>query len=358
MSITNDDLRAAVGAGLIDEQQAASITQLADERQGYREARSATDEPFELFKGFNEIFIVVGLVILYIGWTAFIGISTFDMAGSGSYAAFIGAVQCIPLVFLTVYFTNKRRMIAPSILLSILIGLSLLTIGLGIATDASFERSNLWALATGITAIGLGIYWYFFRIPFSIMLTSLSFYAMVVSLTLQEDARITSIETFFLLGSQSHVSLITLALGIMAFALAMRFDMSDPHRVTRRSANGFWLNVLAAPAIVNSIALTLYTSASLISLSFLFLFLLLIAGIAIIIDRRSFLISGIGYMIALIFSISDSANGIGFIILLIGALLVLLGANWEKLRTSLMNALPAFVGKEKLPPWNINKGTP
>jgi hypothetical protein len=25
------------------------------------------DEPFELFKGFNEIFIVVGLTILYLG---------------------------------------------------------------------------------------------------------------------------------------------------------------------------------------------------------------------------------------------------------------------------------------------------
>jgi hypothetical protein len=28
------------------------------------------DEPFELFKGFNEIFIVVGLVILTTGWVS------------------------------------------------------------------------------------------------------------------------------------------------------------------------------------------------------------------------------------------------------------------------------------------------
>jgi hypothetical protein len=27
----------------------------------------------------------------------------------------------------------------------------------------------------------------------------------------------------------------------------MAFDMSDPHRVTRRAAQGFWLHVVARP---------------------------------------------------------------------------------------------------------------
>jgi len=77
----------------------------------------------------------------------------------------------------------------------------------------------------------------------------------------------------------------------------MWFDGSDPHRVTRRSANGFWLHVVAAPALVNTIALSLLesdtTAANIVLLCVLFLF----AIVAIIIDRRSFLIAAIGYVV-------------------------------------------------------------
>ena len=34
--------------------------------------------------------------------------------------------------------------------------------------------------------------------------------------------------------------------------------MHDPHRLRRWSASGFWLHMLAAPALVNTIVLTLY----------------------------------------------------------------------------------------------------
>ena len=54
-----DDLRAAVGAGIVTEAQAASLASLADSRRGARTDLAVGDEPFELFKGFNEVFIVV-----------------------------------------------------------------------------------------------------------------------------------------------------------------------------------------------------------------------------------------------------------------------------------------------------------
>ncbi len=57
MSVDDDDLRAAVAAGVITEAQAGSIARLSDERQCYREARAQIDEPFELSTGFHEIFI-------------------------------------------------------------------------------------------------------------------------------------------------------------------------------------------------------------------------------------------------------------------------------------------------------------
>ena len=66
--IERDDLKAAVGSGLINEKQAAGLISLSDSRRGARENLNPGDEPFELFKGFNEIFIVIGLIILSFGW--------------------------------------------------------------------------------------------------------------------------------------------------------------------------------------------------------------------------------------------------------------------------------------------------
>ena len=66
--IDRDDLKAAVGAGIVSEAQAASLAGLANQRHGARSDLDVGDEPFELFKGFNEIFIMVGLLILAMGW--------------------------------------------------------------------------------------------------------------------------------------------------------------------------------------------------------------------------------------------------------------------------------------------------
>ena len=64
--IERDDLRAAVAAGTITEAQAARLIALSEERQGVRAVMRPSDEPFELFRGLNEIFIVVGLSLIHI----------------------------------------------------------------------------------------------------------------------------------------------------------------------------------------------------------------------------------------------------------------------------------------------------
>ena len=96
--------------------------------------------------------------------------------------------------------------------------------------------------------------------------------------------------------------------------------------------------------------MTLYSNGGLVSYLLLFVFLAIISIFAIAIDRRSFLMSGIGYMIALIFTVAD--GGYGMIVFLIGLGLVLLGANWEKMRAAILDSLPAFRGKDNLPPWH------
>ncbi len=67
------DLRDAVQRGLISEAQAAGLIGIAESRRQAVAQVEPGEEPFVLFKGFNEIFIVIGLSILFMGW---IGVAT------------------------------------------------------------------------------------------------------------------------------------------------------------------------------------------------------------------------------------------------------------------------------------------
>jgi hypothetical protein len=143
-----------------------------------------------------------------------------------------------------------------------------------------------------------------------------------------------------------------MCLGLVGLIIAMTFDMSDPHRVTRRAASGFWLHVIAAPAIVNTIALTLFDAGTIPAQIMLGRF-----HRASRRDRR-------GDRPAVLPRLRrglrrgarhDSGRGTGvFRDPHPGAGLVLLGAQWEVLRRAIMRALPTFPGKTRLPPYDLH----
>lgn len=348
--VTRDDLRAAVGAGLMTEAQAASLISLAEERDGVRARRSGLDEPFELFKGFNEIFIVVGLSILFAGWTGVTGVSI--LANSSGYilGLLFSLIAMGAIILLARYFTLTRRMVAPSIALAIMYGLSALSFALSFANflDASFQMS--WTIAAGISGIFLVVYYALFRVPFTVALIAGSVVLVAFGLATSGGNIPDNPTDIFLLSADGPFAILTIVLGLIGLCIAMAFDMSDPHRVTRRAASGFWLHVIAAPAIVNTVALTLFQAPDAGAQLALVGFIAVMALFAIIIDRRSFLVAGVGYVVALSISVVEG-EGAFLVILLLGAGLVLLGAQWEALRGAIMRALPAFPGKNRLPPW-------
>ena len=148
------------------------------------------------------------------------------------------------------------------------------------------------------------------------------------------------------LSAQGPFAWITLAVGLGVFAVAMAFDLSDPHRVTRRSAQGFWLHVVAAPALVNTIALSLMESGQ---DALLVVVLLFFALVAIVIDRRSFLITAIGYIVALASTVFDGESA-GLFVLGLGLFLVALGAFWARIRAALLSLLSGVLPLHRLPP--------
>ncbi|NIZ60647.1 hypothetical protein DL239_06615 [Sedimentitalea sp. CY04] len=351
--ITRDDLRAAVGSGLIGESQAASLAALADSRRGARENLAPGDEPFELFKGFTEIFIVIGLLILAAGWVAVNGVAMVgEITNYRLKIVSTSLFSAFAIWILAEYFIRRRRMIAPAIALSLL-----WVANAGSGITAYFAQPFMLAqedlsslpLPLALTTLAIALFWLRFRVPFSMALIALGLFSLSIMMGANQTGTPSSFGDLFLLSADGPFAFITLAVGIAVFTVAMAFDMSDPHRVTRRSAQGFWLHVVAAPALVNTIALSLLSSESDMAYSVLLAVLCLFAIVAILIDRRSFLIAAIGYIVTLAWTVFDGEST-AIVVLILGIFLVMLGAFWASIRAALLRPLSGILPLHLLPP--------
>ena len=350
-SITRDDVRAAVTAGTLSEAQAASLIVLAEERAGVRAHLKGLDEPFELFKGFNEIFIVVGLAILFFGYAGLTGMTALGTTNGYIFGMVYAAIGMGAVLLLARYFTLTRRMVGPSNALAIMFGLLTGQFGLAFSAMLDLTTPQTLTAAAAIAALVLAGYYALFRVPFTVALIGICVFAAAFGLVTLGGSLPEKPRDLFLLSADGPFAVLTVSLGLVGLVVAMIFDMSDPHRVTRRSASGFWLHVLAAPAIVNTVALTLFDTGTLPAQLLLTAFIALMAVFAVVIDRRSFLVAGVGYVVALALTVVEGQAF--FVILVLGAVLVLLGAQWEALRRAIMRRLPDFPGKTRLPPYDL-----
>ena len=329
------------------------MTSLADSRRGARTDLAVGDEPFELFKGFNEVFIVVGLLILAMGWAGVVGVAyAAEITNPQQAAMLYGSIGALIIWAMSEYFIRRRRMVGPAIALSILF-----TGNAAIALTAYFAQPFMVAqqdyaslpLPFILGTAAIGVFWYRFRVPFAMAMIAVGFFIVAILMAATSQGTPQDSSDLFLLSAGGPFAWITLVLGLLVFAVAMAFDMSDPHRVTRRSANGFWLHVVAAPTLVNTLALTLLDRDAHWALLGV---MLIFALVAIVIDRRSFLIAAIGYIVALASTVFDGETT-ALTVLVLGIILLLLGAFWEKFRARLLRLMPRFVPLHRLPPSNI-----
>lgn len=350
-SLNRDDLRAAVGAGVLTEAQAAHLLAIGEARLGQRAAMGPEDEPFELFRGFAEIFVSTGIVLLMSGFLVLARV----LEGPLLPALVAGLCWLFAL-----YFTRRRRMALPSIVLAI-----------GYATGAMGTIFYLLALVVPqddpprvmfliyalLLLAALWLYFRAFKVPFTAFLAGLAGAAVVyflVDMVAPFGAFPGSLDALFDLRHGSGLAIATLIFGLCALAAGLWCDMRDPHRLGRWSATGFWFHVLAAPALVNTIALSAYNTGGMAGNLLLAVALAAVAVLALVIDRRSFLTAGIAYLGILIgwaLSSSDHGLSMSLMLLILGAFLTAMGTWWTDLRAWVMRALPAFPGKDRLPPY-------
>jgi hypothetical protein len=138
------------------------------------------------------------------------------------------------------------------------------------------------------------------------------------------------------------------ACGVVVFALAMRFDTADPERLTRRTDIAFWLHLLASPLIVHSLIKGMVTDASTLSPATAVVIMavfLALSFVAVLIDRRAMLVSGLAYAGIAFWTLirqaglSDMTTPLTLLVL--GAFVLLLSAGWRPLRAAILGMTPS-----------------
>ncbi|WP_456388505.1 hypothetical protein [Profundibacter sp.] len=348
---SKDDIRAAVAAGVLNEGQAASLLALAQDRLGVRDGLVSDDEPFEFFKGFSEIFVTVGL------WLLFSGILGFGAVFGGGIG--VAATGMVLTWIFALYFTLKRRMSLPSISLAAGFGIFLGFFTLYLI-DATGSNIDAWHLMTigAVGMIGMLIYFRIFKLPFAMFVFGIFGLILIYSVMSFQGSSLPLVDFpkgLFDLSDSTGLALGSLVFGFLAFGLGIYFDTKDPHRISRYSATGFWLHLLAAPAIVNTMALTLLNSGGTSAYLLTALLLFVVTIISLVIDRRSFLTAGIGYLGAIIIWAMSSnlgnESGMVYTLLILGAFITALGTWWVQIRVWIMRALPDFPFKDRFPPY-------
>jgi hypothetical protein len=368
---SDEDLNSAVAAGALSAEAAANFRA---HMSRMRHLPHASEEDFRLLNSFNDIFVGIGIVILLVAlgaigqalagviapvpeWTDLnVEMTEQAMADwsrsnalndalSTTLAGLLVAAAAWPLAE---FFTAKRRMALPSILLLLAFVGGIFATGMGgvmLAVTGADKVSDsvgavLFAAAALVAAGAAWLHWRRFMVPITVAAGSAAIAGTIIALAVAAIGP-NNIE-------QEGVLALVLVAGLAVFAFAMRWDMSDRARTTRRSDVAFWLHLTAAPMIAHPIFALLGVTegdnpgmgAALGVLGVYIAFGL----VALATDRRALLVSALVYVLfALTFLFREfGAVELNFALtsLVIGSALLSLSAFWQPIRRGVVTLLP------------------
>ena len=354
---SQNDLDEAVAAGALSADQANALRAFIDRQ---RATPAVDEEQFRLITGFNDIFVSIAAAILLFA-VGFIGQTVGQ--NMGLVIERDGPSPIAPLFVaatswgLALFFTAKRRMALPSILLLLAFVISVfaavgfsLVVAIGGEPPADQEAIYAGVIASVSGAVAAGaawLHWKRFRVPITIAAGALAVSAILVGLLI---AILGDPENY-----QNLLLGFVLLLGIGVFLFAMRWDSSDPARVTRRTDVAFWLHLLAAPMIVHPVftLLGLNDNTATIGEGLVVIVLYVVIGLtALAIDRRALLVSALAYVL---YALNELFRQFGAVelnvaltALVIGSSLLLLSAFWHQARSIVVRRLPTGL-QGKLP---------
>ena len=371
---SEEDINSAVSAGALSADAAAAfrahMTQVRDMPRG-------DEENFRLINSFNDIFVAIGVVIMLVAagaigqaiasamapvtdiWASGFEPTDAQLAAwsaasewrSALTTLFAGALIAATALPLSEFFTRRRRMALPSIilLLAFVGGCFAAAMGIGLSLGAMDNESTgaLFVAGAGLLAAGAAwLHWKRSMVPITVAAgagaAAVTVIALIVSvlygpLELNEN---TVGDTLLAL---------TFGMGLGVFAFAMRWDMSDRERTTRRSDVAFWLHLLAAPMIAHPVfySLGVMDGADRVGVGSaigVLAIYVLFGLVALAIDRRALLVSALAYVLVALAFLFDRFGAVeltfALTALVIGSALLSLSAFWTPIRNKVVAGLP------------------
>jgi MFS family permease len=334
---SESDIDGAVDAGVMPR---AVATAFRNHVAGSRMTPAVDEEHFRLLTGFNDIFVTIAIGLL---------LAALAQIGGRIAAPVAGALVAVAAWALAEYFTRRRRMALPSIVLMLAFtgGVAATMIGALVETHPDFPDRVNALIGAGIALVTAGaawLHWRRFMVPITVAAGAVALVGMLIALALVAVPTIKdSLWPLVLIG------------GVAVFALAMRWDMSDPSRETRRADVAFWLHLAAAPMIAHPIFqmlgvfnpdVAVGTAAIVIALYVIFGF------VALAVDRRALLVSSLIYVLYAMWAVVRSAGAVdlgwALTALVIGAALLTLSAFWHPMRRLVVGTLGGL--GSRLPP--------
>ncbi|WP_228243432.1 hypothetical protein [Porphyrobacter sp. GA68] len=378
---SDDDINSAVAAGALSPDAAAAFRA---HMTSVRAMPRSDEESFRLVNSFNDIFVAIAIVIMLVAAGAigqalagvFAPAPEFPPPGasnaamglwaqqnaynSGMSRLFSGLLVAATAWPLAEVFTRRRRMALPSILLLLAFtgGVFAALFGLGdvlVQNDNAAAGALLISVAGLITAGAAWLHWRRFMVPITVA-AGVGALAVTVLFLIIAGLEAAGVEN-----SGTVALWLVFVAGLAIFAFAMRWDMSDRERTTRRSDVAFWLHLLAAPMIAHPIFYSLGimdggdevgVGVAVVVVAIYVLFGL----VALVIDRRALLVSALAYVLVALGFLFDRFGAVelnfALTALVIGSALLTLSAFWTPLRSRLVAGLPA-VWQEVVPPATV-----
>ena len=330
------DLQSAVAAGVLPREAADA---LRAHSLGLRSAPVADEEHFRLIAGFNDIFVTIAAALLL-----FAAASIGDAIAPGVAGALVAAAAW----GMAEFFTRQRRMALPSIVLLLAFVGGVAAIPINILAETSADPSDrtgaLIGAGIGLLAAGAAwVHWRRFMVPITVAAGAAGIAATAIALV------VAAVMPMVGHGDAENILIpLVFVAGLGVFAVAMRWDMSDRARETRRSDVAFWLHLLAAPMIAHPLFHWLgvtggeaISPASAIGVLAIYV---LMGLVALAIDRRALLVSALAYVLAamtwLFREFGMVELNVAITGLVIGSALLCLSAFWSPIRAAVMNMLP------------------
>lgn len=345
---SESDIDGAVTAGALTPQAAAA---LRNHIAGSRSAPAVDEESFRLLTGFNDIFVSIAAIAVLLG-VAWLGMSISRPLGGVAVAAVAWS--------LAEYFTRQRRMALPSIVLLIafiggVAGALIGVLSLDPQAIEDFARSTsparpeivlgaIAAVIAAVTAFAAWLHWRRFMVPITVAAGAVAVVGVVMALVMG-----------FVPSAERAFFWLVLASGVAMFAFAMRWDISDRERRTRRSDVAFWLHLAAAPMIAHALfnLLGVFDGPIGGAMALVVIALYLVFGfVALAVDRRALLVSSLVYVLYALSSLFETAGAVelawAFTALVIGSALLTLSAFWHPMRKLVVGTLGSL--GDRLPP--------